>query len=115
MGSVDDGTLVVTDPLPANVALFVGDLGAAGSGPVEFTDGAGTASSGLSYTYSGLGSGTDSVEFSTDGVSYNYTPVPDADGFDTAVRYVRINPAGVFLGSGGTPPTFALRFRVRVQ
>ena len=33
VGDVDNDTLVVTDPLPTGVALFVGDLGAAGSGP----------------------------------------------------------------------------------
>ncbi len=116
VGDVDNDTLVVTDPLPTGVALFVGDLGAAGSGPVEFTDGAGAGSSGLSYTFSGLGSATDDVEFSTDGVSYNYTPTPDANGFDAAVRYIRINPKGVFQGgTTATPTTFDLRIRVRVQ
>jgi len=114
-GTVDSDTLTVTDPLPANVALFVGDLGGAGSGPVEFTDGAGAASSGLSYTFGGLGSGGDDVEFSTDGVNYNYTPNPDANGFDVAVRYIRINPKGAFQGgTAGTPATFDLRIRVRV-
>lgn len=116
VGDVDIDTLVVTDPLPAGVALFVGDLGAAGSGPVEFTDGSGAGSSGLSYTFSGLGSAADDVEFSTDGVSYNYTPTPDANGFDAAVRYIRINPKGVFQGrTTATPTTFDLRIRVRVQ
>jgi hypothetical protein len=115
IGSVDDGTLVVTDPLPANVALYVGDLSGAGSGPVEFTNGSGAAASGLTYTFSGLGDAGDDVEFSTDGVSYNYTPIPDADGFDFAVRYIRINPDGVFLGSATATPTFDLRIRVRVQ
>jgi uncharacterized repeat protein (TIGR01451 family) len=114
--NVDSDTLFVTDPLPANVALFVGDLGGAGSGPVEFTDGGGAGSSGLSYTFGGLGSAGDDVEFSMDGVNYNYTPVPDANGFDVAVRYIRINPKGVFQGgSAGTPTTFDLRIRVRVQ
>jgi len=56
------------------------------------------------------------VEFSLDGVNYDYVPSPDADGFDFAVRYIRINPGGVFLGmSTATPTTFDLRIRVRVQ
>jgi len=115
-GNVDDGTLTVTDPLSANVAMFVADLSGPASGPVEFSDGVGAASSGLSYTFGGLGDATDDVEFSTDGISYNYTPTPDADGFDVAVRYVRINPTGVFLGTlTATPTTFDLRIRVRVQ
>lgn len=114
-GDVDNDTLVITDPIAADAALFVGDLGAAGSGPVEFTDGAGPASSGLTYTYGGLADLTDDVDFSVDGIDYSFVPTPDADGFDAAVRYIRINPGGVFLGGGGTPTTFDLRMRVRVQ
>lgn len=114
-GDVDDGTTVITDPLPADVALFVGDLGSPGSGPVEFTDGVGAASSGLSYSFGGLADLTDDVEFSLNGVDYTYVPIPDVDGFDAAVRYIRINPTGIFLGTTGTPTTFDLRIRVRVQ
>lgn len=115
-GDVDDDSLLVTDPLPANVALFVGDLSGAGSGPVEFIDGSGAAASGLGFTYGGLADLSDDVEFSTDGISYNYLPVPDADGFDTAVRFIRIKPSGIFLGTlTATPTTFDLRIRVRVQ
>ncbi len=115
-GTADDGTVIVTDPLPANVALFVGDLNGPGSGPVDFADGAGAASSGLSLTFGGLADTTDDVEFSVDGVNYNYLPVPDADGFDSAVRYIRINPTGTFLGTlTATATTFDLRIRVRIQ
>lgn len=115
-GDVDNESLIVTDPIPANVALFVGDLAGAGSGPVEFTDGAGSASSGLTYLFVALADLTDDVDFSTDGVDYTFVPTPDADGFDTAVRYVRVNPSGTFLGrSTAAPTTFDLRFRVRVD
>ncbi len=115
-GDVDNESLEITDPIATNVDLFVGDLGGAGSGPVEFTDGAGSASSGLSYVFGGLADLTDDVEFSTDGVDYTFVPTPDVDGFDSAVRYIRINPSGTFLGrSTATPTTFDLRIRVRVQ
>jgi len=115
-GDVDSESLVVTDPIAVNVDLFVGDLGVPGSGPVEFMDGAGVASSGLTYVYGGLADLTDDVDFSTDGVDYTFVPTPDVDGFDAAVRYIRINPTGTFLGrSTATPTTFDLRFRVRVQ
>ena len=115
-GEADDSSTVITDPLPANVDLFVGDLGGAGSGPVEFTDGAGAASSGLTYTFGGLADLGDDVEFSIDGVDYTYVPTPDIDGFDTIVRYVLINPQGILLGTTtATPTTFDLRIRVRVQ
>ncbi len=115
-GDVDNESLAITDPIATNVDLFVGDLGGAGSGPVEFTDGAGSASSGLSYVFGGLADLTDDVEFSTDGVDYTFVPTPDVDGFDSAVWYIRINPSGTFLGrSTATPTTFDLRIRVRVQ
>ncbi|MDX1516121.1 MAG: hypothetical protein R3288_04740 [Woeseiaceae bacterium] len=115
-GAVDPDTVTVTDPLPANVVLFVGDLAGPGSGPVEFVDGTGAAASGLSYSYGGLGDPGDDLEFSTDGTDWSYVPTPDADGFDAAVRYVRVRPGGTFGGTtGGPPTTFDLRFRVRVQ
>ena len=115
-GEVYDGTTVITDPIAATAELIVGDLGGAGSGPVEFTDGTGTASSGLIHTYIALANLTDDVDFSTDGIDYTFVPTPDADGFDSAVRYVRISPAGTFLGTTtATPTTFDLRIRIRVQ
>ena len=115
-GEVDAGTTIITDPIAVNAELFVGDLGGAGSGPVEFTDGAGAASSGLTYTYISLANLTDDVDFSTDGIDYTFVPTPDVDGFDSAVRYIRINPAGTFLGTTtATPTTFDLRIRIRVQ
>jgi uncharacterized repeat protein (TIGR01451 family) len=115
-GDVDNESVAITDPIAANVDLFIGDLSGAGSGPVDFTDGAGSASSGLTYLFISLLDLTDDVEFSTDGIDYTFVPTPDADGFDTAVRYIRVNPSGTFLGrSTATPTTFDLRFRVRVK
>jgi hypothetical protein len=107
--------MIVTDPIPANTELFVGDLGGVGSGPVGFSDGA--VPSGLIYAFGGLSNVFDSVSFSNDnGVTYNYVPVPDADGFDTAVTNVRISLSGTFNGaSGGNNPSFSLVFRVRVK
>jgi len=116
IGSVDSDSIVITDPLPASAAMFVGDLAVPGSGPVEFTDGAGAMTSGLGFNYGGLSDLTDDVEFSTDGVNFNYIPIPDADGFDAAVRFVRITPSGAFNGASvATPALFDLRIRVRVQ
>ena len=114
-GAVDAETVAITDPLPATVSLFVGDLGLPDSGPVEFTDGLGAASSGLSLVYGGLDDLTDDIEFSTDGSNWNYEPSPDANGFDSSVQYIRIRPSGSFLGtSTATPTTFDLRIRVSV-
>lgn len=115
-GTVDSDTLVVADPLPANVILFVGDLTTPTAGPVEFIDGTGAASSGLTYNFGGLADLGDDVDFSTDGLNWNYVPSPDTDGFDAAVRHIRVRPSGSFQGSSSPPPTrFDLRIRVKVQ
>ena len=113
-GSADADSVVVTDPLPASVTLFVGNL--SGGGPIEFIDGVGGAASGLALNFGSLADTTDDIEFSTNGVDYSYVPSPDAQGFDAAVRFVRVRPSGTFNpASGATAATFSLRFRVRVD
>jgi len=114
-GATDTDTVVIADPIPANTQMYVDDLGGAGSGPIVFVDGA--TPSGLSYTFIGLSSPADDMDFSDDGGStYTYTPTPDVDGYDSAVSNIRVNPKGLFNGvSGGNNPSFELRFRVRVD
>jgi parallel beta-helix repeat protein len=112
-GAVDGNSVVVSDPIPANTKMFVGDLAAPGSGPVAFVNG--TPSSALTWTFSGLNSLTDDLEFSNDGgVSWSYIPVADAHGCDPAITHVRMRPKGVMPGNGGGNPSFQLQFRVRV-
>jgi uncharacterized repeat protein (TIGR01451 family) len=111
--------MTVSDPIPANTDLYVGDIAGAGSGPVLFTDGPSLSpaapASGLSYTYSGLGDLSDSIVF-FNSLGNPITPVPDADGFDASVRSVQITPAGSFNASGGVNnPAFSLKFRVRIK
>ena len=111
-GTVDSGTTFISDPIPVNTELFVGDLGAVGSGPVLFVQGA--PSSNLSWTYTALGSVTDDLGFSSDGgVTWTYVPTPP---YDPVVNRIRLNPKGVLAGaSGGANPYFELRFRVRIK
>jgi hypothetical protein len=109
----DADTVALVEAVPAQTSLYVGDLGAGGSGPVAFTNG--SPSSTLTFTYSGLASATDDLRFSSDGGgNFNYTPVPDADGYDSAVTHLRIAPKGTFLGStGGGNPSFSYAFRAK--
>lgn len=111
-GAVDGDTTVVSDEVPANTALFVGDINGAGSGPLLFANG--TPGSGLTYTFIALGSLTDDLEFSNDGgASWLYVPTPGADGCDPLVTHWRLNPKGSFVGSATLPgPEFAVDFRV---
>jgi uncharacterized repeat protein (TIGR01451 family) len=107
--------VTVVDGIPLNTALRVADIGAPGSGPVAFLNGA--TPSGLTYTFIGLGSGADSLEFSNDnGTSWAYTPTADGNGVDLAVTNIRVRPAGTFSSaSGPNQPSFILRFQIRVK
>ena len=89
---VDASTLVVTDVFPDDIAVLV-----TGPGVFEFTDGA--VPSGLTFTYDGPASTTDSVEFSTDGVNFNYIPSAPVDA---AVTHIRFRPSGSLNPSVGT-------------
>ena len=114
-GSVDNNTVAIVDAVPTNTALYVQDLGGAGSGPVAFTNGAPTSA--LTYTFSGLGNATDDLEFSNNGgTSWAYTPVANANGCDPAVTHIRVRPKGTMAAaSGAGNPFFEVRFRVRVN
>jgi parallel beta-helix repeat protein len=114
-GAVDSNTVTMVDAVPANTAMFVQDLGVAGSGPVAFTNG--TPTSALTYTFSGLANGGDDLEFSNNGgSSWGYTPVADANGCDPAVTHIRVKPKGTMAGATGAGnPFFELRFRVRLN
>ena len=108
---IDVDSVFVRDPMPPQVVLNVADLGAVGSGPVLFTNG--SPPSGMTFTFNALGTLTDDLQFSNDnGATWNYVPVPDADGYDPAVTGLRVNPKGTF---GANNAQFTLRFRVRVQ
>ncbi len=108
LGSVDTDSLIITDPVPAFTALFVDSTS---GDPITFTDG--TPSSGVSYNFA-----TD-VTFSNQpggGPPFNYSPTPDGQGFDPAVTGFRIAPAGAMSGSsGGTPSSFNITLRVRIE
>ncbi|MEO8018136.1 MAG: hypothetical protein ABI769_10005 [Pseudomonadota bacterium] len=105
-GTVDSGTLVITDPIPTDAAMYVST--SAGN-PVVFVNGA--TASGLTYTYA------TNVTYSSTGVAgpWLYTPVPDVNGFDPAVRAVRIAPAGVMSAAGSGNPSFTVQFRVQIN
>lgn len=113
-GAVDSNSLVIKDPLPAGVELYVGDLAGPGLGPVAFVDGA--TASGLAWTYAALASLADNLDFSNDGgATWNYVPVPDVDGFDAAVTHVRLKPSGAMSAAGVGNPYADFTFRVRVK
>lgn len=107
------GGVTVVDAIPATLKLRVADLGAAGSGPVEFADGGllGLLGSGVSYRFVSLANTGDGVDFSTDGADWSYAPVADAAGYDARVRAIRVRLTGTQAVGGG----FRLRYRVMLR
>jgi uncharacterized repeat protein (TIGR01451 family) len=97
---VDLNQVIFTDPLPAQVSFFNGDIDDAGPLTTNFQFIPGT--SGLTFapanlTYSNNG-----------GTSYVYTPVA---GVDPLVTAIRLNPQGVMAANS----SFTLRFRARIK
>jgi len=113
--ATDTDSVTVTDSIPANTEMFVGDIGTAGSGPLAFIDG--STPSALAYSFVALGNSGDDIEFSNDsGSNYTYTPAPDADGYDSSVTHFRAMTSGAFAASDGiNDPGFSFQFRVRLQ
>lgn len=114
-GVADLDTVIVTDAIPANTALRVADFDGATAGPVQFVDG--TPSSGITYTFTSLADPADDVSFSDDGgTTFTYTPVASANGTDSAVTHIRVNPKGVFAGeSGSGSPGFQVFFKTVIE
>jgi uncharacterized repeat protein (TIGR01451 family) len=105
-GTVDSNTLVIIDPIPTDTALYVATTS---GNPVVFMNG--TPVSGLTYNYPA------NVTYSSVGASgpWTHVPSPDADGFDAAVRAMRVAPGGTMNAAGGGNPSFTIQFRVRVN
>lgn len=111
LGVPDGGSVVVTDELPADTTMFVGNLGGGGS-PFIFTDGTGSDATSLSIDFASLGSASDGVIF-LDASSSNITPVIDFDG---AVRSFAIRMTGTMNGTtGGGTPAFTIQYDVRLN
>ena len=115
-GTVDADTLVITDAVPAGLALRVADFDGATPGPVDFVDG--TPASGLSYSFVSLDDLGDDVAFSANGGldNFEYEPIPDAAGLDPNVTHIRVTPSGPMLGNtGGGDPNAQVRILMVVQ
>lgn len=106
--TVSANSIVVIDELPGSVGLFVNSIGGTPASPIAFTPGMST----LTFSYSGLSSMTDDIDFSNNGgASWTYVPVPDASGVDSAITHFRILP------NGSMPPgsSFNLRARGKIE
>lgn len=105
--AVTSGSIVITDPTPASLSLYVGDLPGT-TGPLLFSAG----SSGATYSFAGLASTADDVEFSSNGgTTWTYVPTPNAAGVDPAVTHMRIRPKGAMAAAS----SFTLNFGYLVK
>lgn len=109
VGNAAAGTdsVFLTEHVPKQTELHVGT----GPGsPVGWS----SAGSGLTYSFGGLGDMGDDIAFSSESgpaPAFTYVPAGDAEGFDGAVRSLRINPKGSFDFSS----SFTLSLTVRVR
>ncbi|HEY6599259.1 MAG TPA: choice-of-anchor X domain-containing protein, partial [Pseudomonadales bacterium] len=107
--AVDANTVVVVDTLPTTVSMCV-IAACSGATAVRYDASTSPVPPGLTFTYASH------VTYSNNGTTFGYTPVPDANGFDAAVRAVRIAPTGAMAApTGAGNPHFRLRFVVRVN
>jgi uncharacterized repeat protein (TIGR01451 family) len=109
--TIDNNSIFIADQVPAYMDLRVADIGASGSGPVQYVNG--SPASGMTYTFTALGNTADDIAFSNDGgATWTYVPTIDANGTDAAVTNVRINPKGAFNANNAQ---FTLKLRMRVE
>lgn len=108
-GAVDTNSLFISDPIPADVEFYNGDI-----------DGAGPAAGAAYFTQSGAGLtftlGTDvrysnAVAKPANFAACSYTP---SAGYDPNVRHLCLNPKGKML-AGDPDPTFSVQFRARIK
>ena len=108
--SATNNSITIVDPTPAGTDMAVNDFGGTGSGPAAFVQG--SPSSTLTYSYAGLASQTDDIDFSNNGgAAWTYVPVANASGVDPAVTHVRLQPKGSMAAFSSF--SFRLRYRVR--
>lgn len=106
--ALDNDSVILTDPLPPEIALVTGEP------VVSISNNPGTT--GLTINYSNRSDLGDQVEFSTDGSNYNYQPIQDGNNTDPAVKYLRIRSKGIFkAAAGGVNPGFSINFNVRIK
>jgi uncharacterized repeat protein (TIGR01451 family) len=100
---VTSGSILVTDPTPANLSLYVANL-PGHTGPLLF----GAGSSGTTFTYSGLASTTDDLEFSSNGgTTWTYVPAANSAGVDPSITHMRIRPKGTMASGSSFTLSFA--------
>ncbi len=100
--AIDNDTIILTDPVPANTDLVVTEPAVTVTNP---------ATTGLTLNYITIDNNTDHVEFSTDGSDFSYQPTDGGTGIDSSVTHIRFVPTGSMNASS----SFTVTFKVRIQ
>jgi hypothetical protein len=112
---IDDGTVSVTDPIPVNTELFVGDLG----GGCPISEEVNTAGVIFTCATDLLLLGGSPVACAADVDGYCPFSTYDFTGIDWSadITSIKVSPTGEFVGSTGVGvvPEFRFRFRVRLN
>lgn len=108
-GAVDADTLFLSDPIPAEVEFFNGDIDGGGpaTGAVYFTE----SGSGLTFSLATDVAYSNLVAKPASFAACTYAP---AAGYDPNVRHLCLNPKGRML-AGNPDPTFSVQFRARIK
>ena len=120
-GKSDDGSLILQDEIPLNSDLYVGNITCPGLnnlGPVCFQEGTTPNESGLEFIYTSLTDTSDDLFFSTDGSDFTYEPVDSGDGYDSAIRYIRMAPANPLNNApkdASAQPEFNFYYQIRLN
>jgi uncharacterized repeat protein (TIGR01451 family) len=109
-GRVDDNSIVLIDRLPAELAFYNGDVDGGGpaTGPVDFTQAAGT---GLTFTPATDLAYSNAVAPPANFAACTYAP---AAGYDANVRHICLNPKGAMMG-GAPTKSFSVTFRAKIN
>ncbi|WP_076071345.1 hypothetical protein [Sphingomonas montana] len=101
----------ISETIPDTIRVRLTPLGANGS-PVQFEDGGllglGILPSGATFSFVSLASQTDGLDFSNG--AWGYVPQPDANGYDPALRGIRVTLGGTHQAGR----SFRLRYRALI-
>lgn len=112
-GNTDTDSIAIIDKLAAGTDFYIGTD--ANVSPITLVEG--NPASNLTLTFESLTSTTDDIEFSNDGgLTFDYEPTADTEGFDPLITDIRITPTGTMPGSDENgSPAFSIFYQVKVQ
>lgn len=108
--AADNSSIIIIEALPAEVSLCVSNACSGAADPVFYDDTGTPVPTGITFNYAA------DVRYSTDGISYNSSTTPDADGYDSSITHLRVIPSGTLAAPDvGGNPEFRINYVVRLK